>query len=91
MRILSAQGLLDYKLLPRREKRALLPIIGDAASWLFGLVTESELKTIRRNIENLANNQRQIMHVSQESIFILNMSRIEIAENRQAIIDLIDC
>lgn len=88
-RNLISQGLLDYKLLPHREKRALIPIIGDAASWLFGLVTESDLKTIRRNIKNLANNQRQIMHVVQESISILNMSRIEIAENRQAIIDLI--
>ena len=41
------KGLLDYKLLPRRQKRALIPIVGDAVSWLFGLVTESDLSNIR--------------------------------------------
>lgn len=82
-------GLVEYKLLRRREKRSLLPIIGEAAGWLFGLVTEADLANIRKNIKNLAINQRDIMHVVHESISILNMSRIEIAENRQAIADLL--
>ena len=82
------QGLLEYQLLNKRQKRSLLPIIGDAASWLFGLVTESDLANIRKNIKSLATYQLQIMHVVQESISILNMSRVEIAENRQVILEL---
>ena len=68
-------------------KRSLLPIIGDGASWLFGLVTESGLANIRKNIKSLATNQQQIMHVVQESFSISNMSRVEIAENRQVILE----
>ena len=84
-----SKGLLDYRLLPRRQKRTLIPIVGDAVSWLFGLVTESHLSNIRKNIANLAVNQQQIMHVVEESISVLNMSRIQIAENRQAILGLV--
>ncbi|MCG8094216.1 MAG: envelope fusion protein [Candidatus Thiodiazotropha endolucinida] len=83
------EGLREYKLLPHREKRSLLPIIGEAAGWLFGLVTESDLANIRKNIKNLAANQRDIMHVVHESISLINVSRTEIAENRQAIADLL--
>ncbi|MCG8113661.1 MAG: hypothetical protein N0E59_23160 [Candidatus Thiodiazotropha taylori] len=74
------EGLREYKLLPHREKRSLLPIIGEAAGWLFGLVTESDLANIRKNIKNLAANQRDIMHVVHESISLINVSRTEIAE-----------
>ena len=53
------------------------------------LVTDADLTNIRKNIENLVENQCDIMHVVHESISILNMSRIEIAENRQAVADLL--
>ena len=76
--------------MPRQEKRSLIPIIGQAAGWLFGLVTEQDISDIRKNIKNLASNQQHILHVVQENISILNMSRIEIAENRQAIMDLVE-
>ena len=82
-------GLSEDRLLLRHEKRSLLPIIGEAAIWLFGLVTDADLTNIRKNIKNLAKNQRDIMQVIQESISILNMSQIEIAENRQAVADLL--
>ena len=82
------QGLLDYKLMRNREKRALIPIIGDAASWLFGLVTESDIVNLRKNIANLARNQKQIIHVVQESISVLNTTRFQVAENRHAILEL---
>ena len=64
--------------MPHCEKRSLIPIIGQAAGWLFGLVTEQDISDISKNIKNLASNQQHILHVVQESISILNMSRIEI-------------
>ena len=67
-----------YQLVPHCEKRSLIPIIGQAAGWLFGLVTEQDISDTSKNIKNLASNQQHILHVVQESISILNMSRIEI-------------
>ena len=59
---------------------SLSPIIGDAASLLFGLVTEREFVNIRKNIKkSLATNKQQIIHVVQGSISIYNMSHVEIA------------
>lgn len=40
-----------------REKRALLPIVGKALSFLFGTGDEDDLTVIRNNIQTLANNQ----------------------------------
>lgn len=83
------EGIKEYRLLPRRERRSLIPIIGEALSWAFGLISEKDLTNIRKNINNLAENQQRIMHVVHESISILNMSRIEISENRHAIMGLV--
>lgn len=82
-------GLLDYKLLHTRQKRAPFNFIGDIGSFLFGLVTEEEIKSIRKNIASLAQNQEQIIHVVEDSITVLNMTRAEVSENRQAIMELV--
>lgn len=82
-------GLLDYKLLHTRQKRAPFNFIGDIGSFLFGLVTEDEIKSIRKNIASLAQNQEQIIHVVEDSITVLNMTRAEVSENRQAIMELV--
>lgn len=41
-----------------RRRRSLLPIIGKALIFLFRTVSESDLQGIRKNINNLANNQQ---------------------------------
>ena len=41
---LISDGLSEYKLLARREKRSLLPIVCEITSQLFGLITEADLK-----------------------------------------------
>lgn len=74
-----------------RDKRSLLPIIGKALSFLFGTVSESDLKEINKNINILAENQEQIIHDLDLSISVLNMSRIEIAKNRHDIMDIVKC
>ena len=42
----------------------------------------------KMNVYKLAANQDTLMHVVEESIFVLNVSRMEIKENRQRINDL---
>ena len=68
-----------------RSPRSLLPFIGKGLSYLFGTASESDLKTIRTSIDNLANNQKEITHVVDENISIINVTRIELKENRKTI------
>ena len=85
---------IDYQSLKsdqRRSKRSLLPNIGQAMSLLFGTVSDVDLENIRRSVEDLALNQESIIHNLEQSMKILNLSRIEIAENRRAIMDLVQC
>ena len=75
----------------RRSKRSLLPIIGEAMSLLFGTVSDVDLENIRRSVEDLALNQESLIHNLEQRMTILNLSRIEIAGNRRAIMDLVQC
>ena len=74
----------DYRTL-RRQKRAVLPIVGKALNFLFGTVTEADLSSIKTNIRTLAENQNEISHVLAENLSILNVTRLEVSQNRQAI------
>lgn len=58
-----------------RRRRSLLPIIGKAFSFLFRTVSESDLQGIRKNINNLANNQQKITHVVKESLTLINSTK----------------
>jgi len=71
----------EVDLLASREKRSLIPIIGKVLSFLFGTVSKDDVGTIKQNVEQLVSNQRRITHVVEQSISILNVSRIE---NRQS-------
>ena len=73
----------------RRNERLLIPIIGQLMSTLFGTVSENNLVNINRNINNLANNQKKIIHDLDVSVSILNLTRMQVAENRRSIMDLI--
>lgn len=53
-----------------REKRALLPIVGKALSFLFDTLDEDDLTVIRNNIQTLANNQIKIKHLIKNSLTI---------------------
>ena len=68
-----------------RTKRSLIPFVGDALSFLFGTVSNTDLTNIRFNIKKLAGNQKQIAHVVAESLTIVNSTRVEVSENRQTI------
>jgi len=80
---------LDYKRLHNRNKRAAIPIIGKMMNFLFGTLTEEDVSSIKNNIRVLAENQNKISHVLSENLSILNVTRIEVSQNRQAINSLI--
>ena len=81
----------DYKALGGRSerlKRSLLPIGGRILSFLFGTLSESDLDDVRRAVSR---QQQSLIHILEDQMTILNMSRMQISENRQAIIDLVEC
>ena len=81
----------DFKLLSvdHRRKRSLLPFIGSISSLLFGTVSESELSSVVRNVNALGQGQKKIVHVLEENISMLNISRKAIIRNRDALNDVI--
>ena len=84
----------DYKTLHKgtdRVKRSVLPFVGQLMSTLFGTMSENDLENINRNINVLAENQEQIVHDLDISLSVLNMTRIQVSENRRSIMDLIIC
>lgn len=85
----------EYKLLrePRagtRVKRGVFNFVGDIMSTLFGVLSSSDVEKIQRNINLLAQNQLDLAHAFQESISVLNVTRLEVKENRQKINEIID-
>ena len=85
------QSYLDYRSLGSREKRSLLPFVGQAFSFLFGTISEADIENVRRGLADLYSNQQDIVHILEEQMSILNVSRVQIAENRQAILNLVIC
>ena len=56
---------------------------------VFDIATNAVISSIQRNVYNLAANQDTLMPVVEESLSVLNVSRMEIKENRQRINDLL--
>ena len=73
----------------KRNERSLIPIVSQLMSTLFGTASENDLENINRNINALANNQEQIIHDLDISLSVLNLTRMQVAENRHSIMDLI--
>ena len=80
----------DLKSLKKRSRRSLFPFIGSALRFLFGTLSSSDLSDIRSNIGTLARNQQTISHVLEKGLSILNITRLQVAENRQSINSIID-
>ena len=81
----------DYRALGGKAKRSLLPIGGSILSFLFSTLSETDLSDIRQAINDLSGNQQTVVHLLEEQMTILNVSRVHIAENRQALLDLVEC
>ena len=79
--------LTEYHALHTRTRRALVPFIGQAFSFLFGTVSEGDLGAIRLNLHVTFKTETTRWHwlisVVQESLSLINVSRTRLAENRQ--------
>ena len=75
---------------PKRGKRVLIPIVGKALSFLFGLISSENLESIQNNINKLAENQKHITHVLSESLSVMKLSQGQITENRKSINQIIN-
>ena len=60
-------------------------------SLLFGTISDTDLENIHKSISSLAKNQDSIIYNLDQSMTLLNLSRIQTAENRRAIIDDVKC
>ena len=85
------QNYADYKSLGSKAKRSVLPIVGKIMSFMFGTVPESQLEDVCHAINELSKNQVDILHLLEEQMSVLNVSRAQINENRMAILDLVKC
>ena len=72
-----------------RNKRSVLPIIGQLMSTLFGTVSEPDLENANRNINILARNQKRVIHDLNACMSVLNLTRVQVIENRRSAMDLI--
>lgn len=73
----------------RRTKRALMPFLGKALSYLTGTLTKKDLKKVYNHINTLSSNQEQIIHVLNDTLSILNVTNIEVQRNRHAIQNIV--
>ena len=81
----------DYRTITsgdHRNKRSVLPIIGQLMS-PFGTVSESDLESVNRNVNILARNQKRVIHDLKACMSVLNLTRVQVIENRRSIMDLI--
>ena len=74
-----------------RSKRSLIPLVGNLMSSLFGTLSQNDLDNINRNINILSDNQENIIHDLEMSLSILNITKMQISENRRSIMDLVIC
>ena len=87
---LSIQSsLMEYKSLHSLTKRSILPFVGKILSFTFGTLTSQDLSSIHSAISSLNANQQNILHLVEQNLSVLNVSRVQIAENRQAVLELI--
>ena len=63
-------------------KTSLIPIIGKGLTYLAGTATESDLNTIYSSVRK---SQEEIANVVDENILVINITRVEMSENIQAL------
>lgn len=80
----------DYRSMEGRSKRAILPFVGDALSYLFGITSEKDLKVVQEAVKELDKTQAHMLHIVKDSISIVNLTRHEVRDNREKINELIE-
>ena len=66
--------------------RLQIPKVGRGLSYLFGTSTEADLTILHSSVSRLANSQEEITHVVDKNILVINITRVEMSENRKLLI-----
>ena len=53
-----------------RMKRALLPFVGDVASKLFGVATQSDMKHVNKGLKSLKGSEKKTLHLLKDSMSV---------------------
>ena len=77
-----------FKSIRHRNKRAIIPGVSKLFSWAFGFVDEDQLTNIRQAIKGMADNQVKLHHVVKEGLTFLNMTHVQVMENRKRVNEL---
>ena len=80
----------SYNILHVRNKRAIIPIVSNVLSFLFGTPSADDFNEIKSAINKLGENQQKLTHVVKQSLTILNKTREEVRINRNRINKMID-
>ena len=73
----------------RRSRSSMLPIVGNDLSYIFGVTSENDLRVISRALGRLTNTQGWLLHVMEDSISMINVTRRAVSDNRHKINELI--
>ena len=68
-----------------RSKRSLLPWAGDLLGSLFGTATKADMAQLRNQINSIASNKNELVHVVQNSLTIVNKTNNIVANNRRSL------
>ena len=74
-------------LLQNRENNK---IMGEVLNVLFGTITEEELDVPERRLKASEKGQLELAQVEKDSMTILNITRVELADNRRNINELVE-
>jgi uncharacterized protein YoxC len=73
-----------------RTRRALLDIIGTLGKELFGFSTQGDLAELKKVIQENRQQIQVVTHYSNKLVSIVNLTRLELQENRHAVNEIIN-
>ena len=79
----------DFSSIGGRRKRSVLPFVGDALSYLFGVTSSADMRAVEKAVQRLKDTQKGTLHLIEDSITIINITRDEVGQNRHKINTLI--
>ena len=72
------------------KRRSLLPIIGQAFQFLFGLSTERKTELIAKKMKELIGHSNSMMHSIKDTITVLSKVSVAATDNRRNLVELND-
>ena len=65
-----------------RERRSVIPFVGTALSYLFGVTSAADIEVVRRAMQHLQETQKGVVHLVEDSVSMINITREEVSQNK---------